>query len=329
MQTGHAELDPIGNLKPLEAAIRIIPDERWQTGLNGRGRYADAMAREHPALASIYGMRRSMSGDTEFCNEADMAQVDAELARLLDEESHVPTIYRSPYPEAIDKRSERDTKIHANNNAWIGVIAAGGWPIPLYYQFQYGQSGRIIDTNAYSADIHDSTDTHLYYMMLAPRELQREITNTAKLGVLQRQAPAEDPMSAKWLSLGGDHADLVRVSSDDFIDYGIYDAIAIIDHVTDDECFPNLLEKLMNMGSPDERRAYVDRYALLSLDEGLNDPDAKLLLDNAGTMIALRNFNIRYSDGRNMTDTERLEAGQAYLQGIVRMANKLTGQATS
>ncbi len=326
-ETGERELS--GNQTPFELAMQVIPENHWRaTDTSERSRHARAMIYDYPELAAIYGVRRAHDNEIVACSEEDMTQLDAEIARALDEESHTPVVYVAPYPEASGTTTMDDPKVFTNNDEWLRVIAAGNWPVPAYYPHRIEANKRISMPGSYVHRSHDSTDFHMFYMMLAPSELQGEITKAAQLGVAQRAAAWNDRQAPKGLELGDSSNDDVLVSPGYVIDYSMYDAIAIIDQMTDEECFPKLLQQLVRMSSPQERQAYIERYTPETPAPGQAgfDESLYLLAENAGTMIALRNFNVRHNEKRNMTDTERFEAGQAYLRGIVRVADKLTGQ---
>jgi hypothetical protein len=352
----------------LEAVGDMVPDDRWNVKPRSN-------PNRYPRLNAVYGIRVADDGTPRACSVEDMIAIDQEIAAglLADEESRPPLLYVSPYPRHQDIKGRVDEgELHkslAKNDSWLITIQKGNWPIPASYFMRGKPSSEL----AY--DQHDTADNHLLFMTLAPREIQAEVTEAAGYGVNQRLDTLDDlgahekgPVPA---AVQGTDSNYFVLPSGDRVNYGSQNAIKVIDHISDEVCFPQLMNGLLGIESSEERSAYMERYTRLARepfeefayrllgesmpDVALSRSDMIMLFDTnpeiipvgigpevktwinlemkrrdevlgiMDQMVMISNFNMLHREGRNMSKLEQVAASQAYIRGILRVADKLAG----
>ncbi len=334
-----AEINTLHQTKIEYIADAIVSDDEWDAA----PRYGTIF----PSLAAVYGERVGADGELEACSLPDMVEIDTEIAAnvLVDEDSRTPLLTIAPYPKA--STTGKSPEAQANNDAWLRTIRDGHWPIPGSYKRDYEtKDGDFSDELSY--DLHDSADKHLSFMLLAPREMQHEITEAAHHGLSRRLNALDDPEMSKGLVLRGE--------TDSDVDKRAYtwrgeafrgdmDAINTIDQISDDPNFLPLINDLLSLKSDEERGQYMEHYAALAdapteeldtlleqsvpedmdTDEWVSAQSQKTLWVGAQMrMIAgITNFNMRHREGRDLTQEEISQAQHQYLSGIVRVADKL------
>lgn len=329
----------------VEAQFRHI---EWRPGTRSFGHTAD----NYRLVTGAYGERIIKNG-TGFAVEStatleDMVEIDRAIAAQLlgDEGSKPPLLTEAPYP--YDSITGKSPRAQANNDAWLATIRGGHWPIPASYKRDPFTS-EFKPTPQYEP--HDYGDKHLAFMLLAPREMQKEITEAAHHGLTQRLRALDHPNESKGLILPGERADekdSLAYSYRGKASRGDMDAINAIDQVSDDPDFLPFITRLASLPDEEARQAFVKRYAALAVlpgavaeahlrselatDIGYSDAedwvsDEKGIIKQIGSqrrmMIGITNFNMRYREGRDLEPEEQADAANAYLNGLIRVAGKL------
>lgn len=333
------ETNTLHQTKIEHIADTVISDDEWDAA----PRYGTTF----PRLAAVYGERVGADGELEACSLEDMVKIDIEIAEevLVDEESRTPILTVAPYPKA--SLTGKGPETQANNDAWLRTIRDGHWPIPGSYKRDYETKGGDF-SDELSYDLHDSADKHLAFMLLAPREIQREITEAAHHGLTRRLDALDNPEMPKGLVLSGEHDSDVDKHAYTWRGEAIrgsMDAINTIDQISDDPNFLPLINDLLSLESDEEREQYIEHYAALAaapteelgtlleqtapdnveLDSWVSTESQKTLWVGAQMRMitGIANFNMRHREGRDLTQAEMSQAQHQYLSGIVRVADKL------
>lgn len=357
------EFEQPATSSPLEAATRVIPEDRW----NADPRYAPSSSRDGEdaelspgfiAIAPAFG-ERVVDGVVEACNLEDLVELHQEIANVLgDEHSHTAVLTEAPYPHN-GTQGESDAS-RANNDAWLIAIRNGHWSLPGHYTrlnpFDHDEEPKF-DTEL-TRDLHDTADKHIVFMLLAPREMQDQITEAADHGITELLDAVDHPEHHGGLVLPGerpDEADPLAFSWRGTSLREDINGMGVVDEISDEPSFMPVMEDLLLLDSPEARQEYVQHYAELAqmprdeLHISLNQAAADELGEEAQdshklytwirreeskteqvrrqlrSIVAITNFNTRHREHRNMTDDEQAEARQAYAAGLVRVANKLRG----
>ncbi len=335
---------------PLEAVTDIVPEQNWTEPPRRKAGWI-------PQLQGLIGQRRTEDG-VVACSLEDMAIIDEEIAHtvLADEHVRTPLIYVVPYPEISKARirggtsDDEATKILANNDKWLISIAGeegedGHWPMPMYL---------TEDGQGLEADRHDTSDWHVIFMMIAPAEMQAEISKAARHGIIERLETLDDPDRKGAAFEGPDRSEtspglnIIRLPDSSRFSFHDKNAVSIIDSVSDGGDLPRLMNTLLELESAEQRDAYLDRYETLAnmshreahtwlsqtkpegvdknvwLDEEYQKRREQML-QIMGGMVKIANFNMRYEENRNLNADEQQAVVGAYLQGIRRVAHKLAG----
>jgi hypothetical protein len=283
-----------------------------------------------------------VDGEVQSCDLEDMVAIDEKIGQALGEDSHTPLLTKAPYPYA---GISRGPEANANNDAWLLAIRDGHWPIPGTYK-------RDPVTDEFSTQLeydgHDFGDKHLGFMMLAPAEMQQQITEAAHHGLTRRLEALDDPDRPKGLVLPGEDkydTDPLAYTWRGAAIRGSMDAINTIDQISDDPNFLPLMQELAALPDEATRIDYLEHYAsLVDMPEHQQEqallatqPDnidkfswvnhEKMRMARVGAqmrmMVGITNFNVRHREGRDLTPQEQEGAKQVYLAGLVRVAGKL------
>jgi len=270
--------------------------------------------------AALYGVRLVPETEkpVEGAVKAEIASVTTMIAIqeairdtiLVDEHSRVGASSIPPVPE-------EGTNIPANNDHWLEQLDAGHWPLTAT---EVSPDGEILDY-----DDHDLTDYHSANMMLFPRELQDIISQTVRHERAWRKRHQAGEVPEKYLLLAGEKPSDQDVfgDSDRSAPYVTRTGIRRIDDVTDVPSYQPLIGYLVD--GPDQSPQERLDVLLKSRDESLsvNRGYVQGLHDIRGKIGDLVNFNTRHSEGRNTTEEEVEAAFQGFLEGIVRVAQKI------
>ncbi|HUB93717.1 MAG TPA: hypothetical protein VMB52_04395 [Verrucomicrobiae bacterium] len=317
-----------------------------------------ALSRIYPRLSPMIGTRVTGNdlNDLEGCSVDDTLQLIETVAHtvLIDEHTRTPLIYALPFPnEPYSKKALSLDQIRFRTNAFLGVLRKF-WPVPKGF---HGVEGEEADEPTVFK--HEIADNHIIFMALNPREMQDAISEAVAYNQVERAdimgKPADHP---KGRTLKSPHDNVVNSPFGDVIRYEGRDAIKMIDEVSDNAAFLGLMERLLELKSADERDQFVHYYIDLIMNhdirpdytDGDSEPNytrMNAIIDssyprymatqvrqdlhayffsNMDNFIQVANFNMRYrGKGRNMTEAEMLEAGHAYIMGMLRVAHKLAG----
>jgi len=296
---------------------------------------------KYPGFEAIFGEHvDEASGTVSAVSIEDMVLIDEEIAAkvLVDEHSHSPILYEAPYPNAR-AGDKNDPEAIENNTVWLEYYANYRLPVPR----------KRLPDGTWEHDPHDTDEEHLLVSVLAPRELQDEISQAARIGARERR---EDPTRlGKGLLINGEKGneyDPLNWSGRGGVYRSDIDAINVIDSVTDSKDFVPLMAKLRSLPGATERSAFIQTYkelAALNNDEAMahliniapGDTERKRAIwaheemlivahvaANRRMMISVANFNMRHLKGRNLSEKEQNQKADKYFEGLVRVANKIS-----
>ncbi len=275
-------------------------------------------------LANIYGFRIIPDGESDRKNDVIVQEVDFHTLTkmheafagtvLTGEHTRIPVPTDPPVPE---KGSDN----HLNNNLWLEKIRDGYWPIM--------RDHNNLVTGEFEYSDHDSSEFHLGNMALLPREVQDIITEAATYELnWQRKYQAGEVHDNRLFLAGEDMDDEDPFASGFRWSKRHSDGIAKIDSITDEPAYMNLLVHIV----AEKSVSCADRMAALranidALDVHVADSREVRAIHQMSKQLAdLLNFNSRHRDGRTITLEEAREANEAFLNGVVRVAEKIRGE---
>jgi hypothetical protein len=357
------EFEQPQNLPPLEVATQIILEDHW----NIEPRYAPIQPNpddpEHSMVEPGFGKiapafgERVVGDAIQACSLEDLVVLHQEIAHVLgDEHSHTAILTIAPQPR--HGVSGDTNEVRANNDAWLIAIRNGHWPLPGSYRRLNSPSSD--QPPEYSTDLsrdpHDTADNHIAFMLLAPREMQDQLTEAAEHGITELLEALDHPHKHGGLLLSGerrDDNDPLAFSWRGTSRYDEINGMGVVDEISDEPSFMPVMQDLLVLDGSEARQAYVNRYMdLIAMPpenralflkqaaiDALGDDvhreayrwisSEEMKVDNIvrqmRSIVAITNFNTRQREGRNMTDAEQAGAKQAYLAGLVRVADKLSG----
>lgn len=278
-------------------AVVRFPEESWVAGIFG-ARVVSAATKENPDAVTV-----------EVTNLRDMERIQHTFARevLVDEDTRLLTFSDVPEPaKGVSARS--------NNNRWLQIIKNGG--IPVLREVNSSEA-----KGDYDYDEHDYTD-HLASFTLLPREVQAMITEAAGYELAWRAIQADQALLRDFV-LPGEHDTSASVVGNN--------AVAKIDSISGGEEYSMLLSHLIaEREIPVAER--LDELLATDLD---SIPDSFLFEVREGVDVIreqvedLANFNTRHREGREATIEELDEAYDQFLQGTIRVAEKIRGTYSS
>lgn len=259
-------------------------------------------------LFNIYGLK--LDRDPEHPRRARIMATDLDtltaIHRRLSETAlagegiHVATITKPPHPYSEHGSSE-DLE---NNMHWLELISEGKWPIFLLARAD----------GSLKYEPHDSASTHLAVMALLPLEAQHLITEAAKLErehrLIHKPEPVREDDGEQYFISHPHHKPIGNS------DYGSHNMVSLIDRLTDNHAYLEVLQELV--AAEDNTLEQV----LVELLESKYAHFSSFLKHEVGELISFISW---HKENKKVTDTERDDAYQQVLGGIVRVAHKIRG----
>lgn len=282
-------------------------------------------------LAGIYGMRIIPDRDASTKGAVKLDATDLHTVTKIhqalsetvfhDEDIRIATPTKSPNPEG-------DVVDPMNNNFWLLMIKDGKWPI------MYDPRAESFGELEYSS--HDYSGYHLGNLATFPKEVQNLITDAATYELAWRSQFKNDDLEKNKIKLLNGESEFDR---DPFASgfRGTEDhtnGINKIDNLSDTEYYFPLLAYVSDVstGNPEERLASIIEY----IDTNGEEDDSDLRYEAAQGLVEMKkliadvvNFNTRHQENRNTTQEEVDEAFEKFKTGLVRVAHKIRGDATS
>lgn len=213
---------------------------------------------------------------------------------------------------------EHHTDSPKNNDFWLDQIGNHStWPIMQFRKTLGLQPDPNGELEVFS---HDTDDKHLGNMMLFPQEMQHQISEAARHTLAFRQTEA-----------GKHKPDIIVPGDDEDKDPLAYNqrgtsvtgpkyrsGINVIDDITDNGSYMGLLSTLVNMSDEEIEISIGESGSIVA---NLND-QRRMIGDVA-------NFNTRHREGRRITEEELQTVQDQYVQGILRVANKIRGESAT
>ncbi len=356
---GSTGAEELGGLPSLYKAAHVVPDSRWTRELNSSSPSPDVRV-----FGPLIGSRVRDDGLVESCSVEDTVAIAATFAEqaLPGENTHTPKIIEYAYPEITDAFGRREdltqeerNKIVANNDRWLITIRDGHWPIPgkPTYNPQTGQKDGPLEF-----DKHDWGGNHSKFFGLEEKGMQDQMTEAADHGLSLRLnalthpneplGPVVERVSILDGSWANQYAHWVPIDvGETHITYD--DAIHMIDAISDKDALEEVMLNLVALPDDSSRMQYMRHYSgLASLpftkvlaraeqiaplvgskrekDEWVENEmlQAAAVRESMQMILDISEFNTYHREGRVMTIEEQIETVQNHLDGLVRVANKIS-----
>jgi hypothetical protein len=295
----------------------------YQDGAPGRSGEA-SYTLENPDrewVALLYGNKVDVTPDGSASFRATdletLCTIHDTLAETVLKGEHVhPSVLVIPTKPAESIRNE------ANNDIWLEAIAEGKWPVMAEKASPQGEKD-------YSS--HDYSDYHTATMMLMPRNAQDLMSKAAALELdwRKRYRTGEVP---EVLKLPGDDYRRTDPFASGLRGSQEYEgAIMKIDSLTDIAGYVTLLNYSMQPGEGSARDR-LEELAGYITDDGLDSNTPQNLRELTADLYKLQrgigdllNYVTRQETHQNTTPEAMAAESRAFLEGMVRITERLRG----
>lgn len=298
----------------------------------------------------VYGIDHERSSTYRFESVplTDLESIHRQLNDkvLVDEANFIAGLVEAPDPRQVTGDSP------GNSRAWLNGLSKGIWPMPLYrgkgnnfsLEVIYGIDHVYENQDRFGSYVwdHDYRNLHLANSILFPREIGNRVRKVASIELAWRDKGNNFPL----LLPGEASHDYIPSFDQSWPERGHEEraqhvnGMRLLDLVTDQSSYLNQLLYLiksddsnaivadlldMEHVSQDAKKSHMP-FGLTDInDRRFNDTFNRWLQfgEVAQSVVALENYILRHTEGRNITPEEEHQIFEETVNGILRVSQKI------